>query len=873
MFNGGIQILRRAANGWRRFFLFYLLLVLISNAIMMASPDPGPADTDQQSIKLRVPYHTDNTVTDIQLRYLDTRDGQPVTKAQPVILLIHGSPLASSDVMRGLVEALEPAGRVIAPDLPGFGRSTRDIPDYGFKSQADYLSRLIEQLDIPKAHLIAYSMGAGAALHLSRLIPERVASLTMLSAVGVQEYELLGDYYLNRTLHGTQLVLLWILRHWVPHMGLIEYLPLSVEYARNFYDADQRPLRNLLIQWKAPMLILHGRHDRLVPYAAALEHRRLVPQSELIAYGQGHSMYRMDTARVARDIRQFIERIESGRGKTRSMASPARIMAATQPMRMMETEPAGVVGTMLIMLLIAFATLISEDLACIGAGLLAARGIIGLWPAVGGAFAGIVGGDLILFALGRIVGRPALKRRPLRWFLTAEDIESSSRWFAARGPGIILASRFIPGSRLPTFFSAGVLGRRMGPFIFYFCLAAALWTPALVGIAALVGQQLMEYYHVFQAYTAWAVLGLVLLIWATVKIILPLFTYRGRRLWTARFRRLTRWEFWPIYIFYPPIVFYILYLGLRYRCLMLFTSANPGIPAGGIVGESKSDILRQLKPALGNVARFIRVQHTVPRQEQMQQVKSFTQRLKIDFPLVFKPDVGQRGEGVAIVTSLEQAETYLGHTKTDTIVQEYIEGREFGVFYYRYSGSRSGRIFSVTDKRLPTLTGDGQSTLEKLILDDERAMCMAPVHFRKHKSKLQTVPAKGESIALVQVGTHCRGAMFLDGNHLITPALERAIDRISRRFNGFYFGRYDIRTPSVEAFQKGTDFSVVELNGVTSEATHIYQPGSGLLQAYATLMRQWRIAFEIGAANARHGIRPMSVMAFVNLMRAIASER
>jgi membrane protein DedA with SNARE-associated domain len=157
---------------------------------------------------------------------------------------------------------------------------------------------------------------------------------------------------------------------------------------------------------------------------------------------------------------------------------------------------------------------------------LAARGIIGLWPAVGGAFAGILGGDLILFTLGRIVGRPALKRRPLKWFLTAEDIESSSRWFAARGPGIILASRFIPGSRLPTFFSAGMLGRRMGPFIFYFCLAAALWTPALVGIAALVGQQLLAYYHLFQAYAVWAVLGLLVLIWATVKIVRPLFTCR-----------------------------------------------------------------------------------------------------------------------------------------------------------------------------------------------------------------------------------------------------------------------------------------------------------------------------------------------------------
>ncbi len=580
--------------------------------------------------------------------------------------------------------------------------------------------------------------------------------------------------------------------------------------------------------------------------------------------------HRDNSARTTQGIRRLMEQIESGLDNIRSMTSPDPVAAAPQPLPMMTSEPTGVGGITSLMLLIALATLISEDLACIGAGLLAARGIIGLWPAVGGAFIGIVGGDLILFALGRILGRSALKRRPLKWFLTADDIENSSNWFAARGPSIILASRFIPGSRLPTFFSAGMLGRRMGPFIFYFCLAAALWTPALVGLAALFGQKMLAYYHVFQAYAVWAVLVMALLIWMSVNIVPPLFTYRGRRLWTARFRRMTRWEFWPIYIFYPPIVLYILYLGLRFRCLTLFTSANPGIPAGGIVGESKSDILQLLKPDLGKVARFIRIGRALPRHKQMQQVKLFMQRQQIDFPLVFKPDVGQRGEGVDIVRSLDQGAAYLGRTKTDTIVQEYIEGREFGVFYYRYPGNRTGRIFSITDKRLLTLTGDGKRTLEKLILDDQRAMCMAPVHFRKHKSRLHTVPAEGESIALVEVGTHCRGALFLNGNHLITPPLERAIDRISRRFKGFYFGRYDIRTPSIEAFQKGADFTVVELNGVTSEATHIYQPGSGLLQAYATLMRQWRIAFDIGAANARGGTRPMTVKAFVHFL---ASER
>jgi len=57
-------------------------------------------------------------------------------------------------------------------------------------------------------------------------------------------------------------------------------------------------------------------------------------------------------------------------------------------------------------------------------------------------------------------------------------------------------------------------------------------------------------------------------------------------------------EFWPPFVFYyPPVVAYIAYLGIRFRSWTLFTAANPAIPASGFVGESKSEILQHLKDA------------------------------------------------------------------------------------------------------------------------------------------------------------------------------------------------------------------------------------------------------------------------------------
>src|SRR6185295_1531804 len=112
---------------------------------------------------------------------------------------------------------------------------------------------------------------------------------------------------------------------------------------------------------------------------------------------------------------------------------------------------------------------------------------------------------------------------------------------------------------------------------------------------------------------------------------------------------------------------------------------------------------------------------------------------------------------------------------------------------------------------------------------------------------------------------HCRGAVFLNGIRMKTTALEQAVERVSRAHLGFYFGRFDVRTPSIEAFQRG-QFKVIELNGVSAEATHVYDPAVSLLDAYSALFEQWRIAFEIGAINRRLGAMPMTFTAVVGLI-------
>jgi membrane protein DedA with SNARE-associated domain len=138
--------------------------------------------------------------------------------------------------------------------------------------------------------------------------------------------------------------------------------------------------------------------------------------------------------------------------------------------------------------LIIIGTLASEDLTCIATGGLVSAGKIGFAHGVLACLVGIFVSDLLLYFGGRLVGRPIVNWGPLQKILTVEKIDLASRWLMKRGASVVLLSRFTPGLRLPVYVAAGLLKTHFLTFAAYFLLAAALWTPALVGAAALLGK-------------------------------------------------------------------------------------------------------------------------------------------------------------------------------------------------------------------------------------------------------------------------------------------------------------------------------------------------------------------------------------------------
>jgi membrane protein DedA with SNARE-associated domain len=507
-------------------------------------------------------------------------------------------------------------------------------------------------------------------------------------------------------------------------------------------------------------------------------------------------------------------------------------------------------GSVGILLALFFGTFVSEDLACITAGSLIAMQAVDPIAATFACFAGIVVGDVMLFGVGRVFGRRALSSRIGSRFVSEASLDRASRWISTRGLSAVFISRFVSGLRLPIYFLSGTLRLNAKRFVLLVAVAAAIWTPLIVGAAAL-----------WQMTVPFGAIAGLIIAFVLFRFAFRLTDRKRRRMLAGRLKRIRQWEFWPLWLFYAPVVVYVLLLAIKHRGFT-FTAVNPGMPAGGFVGESKDSIYKMIATsdaAEQHLLRYVRIAFESDVRIAVEFAES------ISYPVVVKPDAGERGNGVAIVRSENELRLALAGAVGDVLVQEFVDGIEASVFYYRYPGEDNGRIFSITEKVFPYVMGDGVSTVEELILSDARAHVIAETYFRRNASRLGDIPSAGERILLVNIGTHSKGAIFRDGGWMRSKELEAAIDRLSRDIRGFYFGRYDLRAESFAELAAG-NFKIIELNGVTSESTNIYDPQYSLIDAYRILFAQWRIAFEIGRKNASAGAERTSVSDLISLI-------
>ena len=142
-------------------------------------------------------------------------------------------------------------------------------------------------------------------------------------------------------------------------------------------------------------------------------------------------------------------------------------------------------------------TFILEDAATVLAGIQVVAGDISPAVALGSLFAGIMLGDLGLYGLGRLSARISWVAR----LLPPHRQATIRAWLEGRVFKVVLASRFLPGLRLPTYTTCGFLGADLRQFALAVVVATVCWTSLLFGASLRVGDFLLAHFG------AWRWLG------------------------------------------------------------------------------------------------------------------------------------------------------------------------------------------------------------------------------------------------------------------------------------------------------------------------------------------------------------------------------
>ena len=311
------------------------------------------------------------------------------------------------------------------------------------------------------------------------------------------------------------------------------------------------------------------------------------------------------------------------------------------------------------------------------------------------------------------------------------------------------------------------------------------------------------------------------------------------------------------WVFYLPILPYYLYLSLRSGSFSFPTACNPAMLAGGMVNESKfqhlSDVADAFKP------RTIFIPASAHSQSILQLIKTHS----FNYPFILKPDRGEKGWGVQMIRSEADLLQWTRSHDTDAVAQEYVDlPLELGIVFFRYPNGKKWGISSAGIKQLPSVTGDGTSTIEQLILQSG-----SPVNGHRFTTDLQQIPSDGEVVSIDFVAHRRRGTKFIDANEIVDEQLTSTIERITRSVKGFDLGRLDIRTSSIENLRAGEDCRILEINGAGSLPIHVFDPRISFFAAYRDLYKHWTLIYRISKQNHALGTPYMNFREFVRQLK------
>jgi hypothetical protein len=275
------------------------------------------------------------------------------------------------------------------------------------------------------------------------------------------------------------------------------------------------------------------------------------------------------------------------------------------------------------------------------------------------------------------------------------------------------------------------------------------------------------------------------------------------------------WEQLPWQIqFLPSVIKYIHVVGDM-------NTINPDISGlSGMVGASKAHLNTKVNPIFRPKDALFHSGVTV---EQMQ--RRIIEK-KILFPIFIKPVKGERAAGVEFLRDKEALSHVIIDRKRSYIIEEAIMTHaEFCINVQRNLESNMFSVFSITERIIPKVTGDGLSSIRQLIPGlDLTDLQKQKIENALDSSFLNKVLERNISENVVRTASISYGTEYvkLNLNPNQKKLLEHQINQMLLPADGFNIGRFDIKANNLQALLVG-DCKVVELNGIGGMPTHVYE--------------------------------------------------
>lgn len=317
-----------------------------------------------------------------------------------------------------------------------------------------------------------------------------------------------------------------------------------------------------------------------------------------------------------------------------------------------------------------------------------------------------------------------------------------------------------------------------------------------------------------------------------------------------------------------PMIAQWLWLSMKYGSWTLPAAANPGISAGGLAGEGKSEYFRMMGPlASAHTATFAVFRNSRSRTT-VEDAERTMAKVRLAYPLILKPDIGWCGFGVRIVRTRDEMKSYLDACPddADVIFQKFVPyDGEAGIYFVRSPGETRGRITGILLRFFPRVVGDGHSTIAELMARNPRARRLGGDGRSEPCCDTTRIPRVREIVRLSITGSTRVGGMYQDATSLVTPELEKAINEIAMDMQHLHVARFDLRYETIGAMRAGHSFKIIEVNGSGAEAVHAWDPRYTLAEAYKIVFEKQRMLFSVGAAMRKRGHRPPSGWEIVKL--------